>query len=95
MARLDLQRSQPTIVGLRFQLGDVDLKIQAYESEIASLEIRDREQRVLGDILVPAGSSTLVFDIRPAGPNPFVQGGWVDDAGRERPLSDLSRPTAR
>ncbi|MCP4837292.1 MAG: hypothetical protein GY895_21310 [Phycisphaera sp.] len=95
VARLDLQRSRPTVVGLRFLLGDVDLKIQAYESDIASLEARGREESVLDDILVPAGSSTLVFDILPAGPDPFVRGGWVDEAGEERPLSDLSRSRGR
>lgn len=93
VARLDLQRSQPTIVGLRLEVQDVDLRIGAYEADITSIEARALEERVLDPILVPAGSSTLVFDIRPAGPNPIVRGDWVDEEGRARSLSELSRST--
>ena len=90
VAALNVELSEPTVVGLVFEGRDVEFTIRSDVSEIASHRIEESEVRRIDDFLIPAGSRDLEIDIVPVGSDPMFHGMWIDEAGVQRPLSELA-----
>ena len=90
VATLNVELSEPTVVGILLEVGDVEFVIRSAVSEIAADRIEEPELRRIDDFLVPAGSRTLEFDITPIGPDPIFRGSWIDESGRQRPFAELA-----
>ena len=90
MAVLNVELSEPTVVGLLLEMSDVEVVVRSAVSEIASHRAEAPERHRVDDLLIPAGSRTLEFDIVPIGPDPVFRGSWIDEQGEQRELSELA-----
>ena len=90
VATLNVELSEPTVVGILLEVGDVEFVIRSAVSEIAADRIEEPELRRIDDFLVPAGSRTLEFDITPIGSDPIFRGSWIDESGGKRPFAELA-----
>ena len=89
LAVLNVELSEPTVVGLLLEMNDVEVVVRSAVSEIASHRAEAPERHRVDDLLIPAGSRTLEFDIVPIGPDPLFRGS--KSGGMRDPDSILTR----